>query len=295
MNKQFFKNILPGTLLFSRFRLETCLSAKDTGAVYRCRDVKENGKTVALKVVLSCLDDGEAAQKLFDELSLSQSVRHPHVLRAEAFYADDEFRAYTMEYMEGGTLQGALQSRSISPLKQQVNVLWQICEGLEAIHNAQIIHRDLKPDNVLVASGYDIRIADFGIATQLKQPTAINDSCITGTIDYLSPEYVLEGQSSRLSDIYAVGVIAYQLVTGRLPYDSESIVDLLSKKTLYDPVAPIKLAEECPLALNDFIMTAMARRPEQRAQSVQALLERLDRLPTSLKPSQNDLTTRHVA
>lgn len=283
MNRQFFRNILPGTVLFNRFRLERCLSARDSGAVYLCNDRREGGRLTALKIVLACLDDAKTSGSLFNELKLTQAVHHPNVLRADAFYADDEFRAYTMEVVSGGSLQAALARRRLGTLKERIQIIRQLCDGLHAIHKAEIIHRDIKPENILVSGGNEVKISDFGIATEARHPVAINDPCIMGTLDYLSPEYVLEGQCSVLSDIYAVGVIGYQLLTGRLPHDADSLVDLLAKKTLSDPVPPLRIFPECPKVLNDFILTAMERRPERRVHSAAELIAQLDRLPSAYK------------
>lgn len=255
----------------------------------------DSGRIVALKIVHASFDELCAPKKLAEELALLNSVRNPRVLRGEAFYADDEFRAYTMEYIEGGSLQKAISDGRLNKLPDQIEALLQVCEGLEAIHDAQIVHRDLKPENILFSTGGAVRIADFGIATFLGSQCAVDATRISGTIDYLSPEYVLEGQGGRLSDIYALGVIGYQLVTGELPFDATSTFDLLAKKTLSEPLAPNAIVPDCPQGLSDLILHALARRPEQRAQSVSFIRDQLEDLLAHRPPGSLSLGHRDDA
>ncbi|RIL00899.1 MAG: hypothetical protein DCC75_13770 [Proteobacteria bacterium] len=277
MNKLFFGNILPGTLLFSRYELVKCLSAADLGGVYLCRDLDHAGRKIALKILFTPDLKDSGSHELFKrEIELALSIEHPNVVKGLEVIHDDDFTAYTMEYVEGGTLADYLHENTCLGLQGILSIMSQVAAGLKAIHKAGIIHRDLKPENILVNKDGRIKITDFGIAMMQCDSTAREQGHMVGTVNYLSPEYIRDGVFDERSDIYAFGVIAYELITGQLPFSGTSLIDSLTSRVRFDPVSPRQLRTDIPRALSDLAMKAMKRNPALRYQKVQDIVRHLE-------------------
>jgi serine/threonine-protein kinase len=276
VNKLFFENLLPGTVLFKRFELVRCLCASEVGAVYLCKSLTSK-EEVALKVIAHhALREQEQSKQFRHEVELSLSLKHPNVVKAHDFFWDDAFVAFSMEYVENGTLADIIDSGERPSVPKALMLLSQICSGLAAIHEKQIVHRDLKPENVLIDREGNAKITDFGIAS--SQSTSAPSSCahLLGTVNYLSPEYVTHGHFDERSDIYAFGVIAYELLTGKAPFHGDSLIDTLVRRVRFDPKAPREVNPEVPRALSDLALKAMHRLPEKRYQSANELLSHLE-------------------
>jgi serine/threonine protein kinase len=139
--------------------------------------------------------------------------------------------------------------------------------GVQAIHDAGIVHRDLKPENILLTNDGTVKIADFGIARKKNGPKLTEHGGVVGTIEYVAPEYMLKSQVDWRSDIYAMGILAYELLTGDAPFRGESAYASISKRLQSDPEPPSKFRAECPVELDTVILKALRRDPEQRYQS----------------------------
>ncbi|MBN8549324.1 MAG: serine/threonine protein kinase [Deltaproteobacteria bacterium] len=293
MNRQFYANLLPGTLLFSRFSLLRCLAAGEAGGVYLVRDTLRANELVAIKILSSTADiDESLSSSLLRELSISRQVNHPNVLQGSEFFRDDEFAAFTMEYIDGGSLADRLESREPFRLTSAIRVLSQICDGLRAIHAAGIVHRDIKPDNILLTSTQNVKIADFGISASDQTSHANTRDSISGSLNYLSPEYVATGNYDVRSDIYAIGVIAYELVTGHLPFGGKSLMEILMQRVRFDPPAPHSFTAHVPRPLSHAILKAMDRNPARRFQSLDEVREAFDFIKL---PNGTSLATRWAA
>ncbi len=274
MNRLFFENLLPGTLLFSRFKMLRCVSAGETSGVYLVEDRFRRNRRLAIKIA-SAQGPEELSMgvQLFRELRLSRGVSHVNVLQGEEFFRDDDFVAFTMEFMEGGSLADKLERREPFRMASCLKILSEVCDGLQAIHEAGLIHRDLKPENILLSRTNAVKIADFGIsAANCGTQRDPNDS-ITGSLNYLAPEYVARGEYDVRSDIYAIGVIAYELATGKLPFGGKSLLETLTQRVRFDPTPPHSFSTHVPRPLSHAIMRAMDRNPERRFQSLNELRE----------------------
>lgn len=266
MNRQFFENLLPGTILFSRFELVSCLCASDVGAVYKCLSLTDRN-ILALKVIAhQALGTREQSVQFRREVELSLSIKHPHVVQAHDFFWDESFIAFSMEYISEGTLADLIEREGRLPIGRALSLLSQITAGLGAIHEKQIVHRDLKPENILIDELGNAKITDFGIAS--AQSASGPSDHLSGTINYLSPEYVKHGTFDERSDIYALGVIAYELLTGFAPFSGDSLIDTLVRRVQFDPKAPRDFFQDIPRAISDMVLKAMHRRPERRFQTV---------------------------
>lgn len=270
---------MPGTLLFARFELKRCLSAGDMGGVYLCLDRKQDLKQIVLKILTAHSPQGEGATARFhEEVELAGSIRHVNVVNSQEFFRDDDFIAFTMDFIDRGTLADVLSTQEQVDIETGLNILGQIARGLQAVHMAGIVHRDLKPENILIDSAGTVKIADFGIAASMSSPGKSTEDELLGSINYLSPEYVQTGEYDHRSDIYAFGIIAYELLTGKLPFKAKSLVDTLTVRVRFDPVSPIKERPEIPRALNTLITRAMARDVQKRYQNIEEIIVILEML-----------------
>ena len=277
MNRVFFANLIPGTVLFSRFRMIRCLSAGQIGGVYLCSRTDPPHALVALKIVSTSVTRDPRLSRNFErEIRMSHRVFHPNVVRSEDFFSDEDFTAFSMEYVPGGTLAAHLQRKGKLDVDEIILCLLQIVRGLEAIHAAGVVHRDLKPENILIDHQGNVKIADFGIAVTDGDCDLSTQEEINGTINYLAPEYIEHGICDQRSDIYALGVIAYELMTGHLPFYGGSLIESLTARVRFDPTPPRALRSEIPRALSELAVKAMRRSPARRYQSAKELIAQLD-------------------
>ena len=277
MNRMFFANIQSGTLLFNRFELVRCLYAAGYGAVYLCNDREKRGHQVALKVLAGKgLGNRRSLDNIRREMLFAGTIYHQNVVRSESFFHDEDYAAFTMEYLSGGTLADLLKKRKKRlSIGEVVDILRQLCAGLEAIHSAGVIHRDLKTDNVLMSQDGNVKIIDFGVAVAASEDELPTPRGVIGTMNYLSPEYIEHGQLDIRSDIYSLGVIAYEIITGQLPFGGDSVIHSLIHRVCYDIVPPDSQRPDCPLWLGAIVMKALSRHPGARYQSAAEMLDDL--------------------
>lgn len=215
-------SLQPGTVIASRYEVVKCLGAGSMGLVYACRKRGEAaGQMVAVKVLFPevALDKTSAA-RFRNEIFAAYGVSHPNVVKAYEYIREGDLVAYTMEFVSGGDLAMKL-GRTSHPLSLPtiVKLLSQMCSGVQAIHDAGIVHRDLKAENILLTKEGDVKIADFGIARmELGSARKLTEhGGVVGTIDYVAPEYLLSSQIDARADIYAIGILGYEMLTGELP------------------------------------------------------------------------------
>ena len=269
-------NLQPGTIVNGRYEVVKCLGTGSMGMVYACRHRELAGHIVAMKVLFSeVARDDVAAARFKNEIVASYEVSHPNVVRAYEYFRDGDLIAFTMEYIGGGDIADKISNSEDIPIDEIVRMLSQMCSGVQAIHDAKIIHRDLKPENILLTTQGDIKITDFGIARTGTGPKLTEHGSVVGTIDYVSPEYLERGEVDTRSDIYALGVIAYEVITHEAPFKGNSLIEAMTLKLRTDPVPPIELRSDCPPLLSDIVMRALARDPEQRFQTAREMHEAL--------------------
>lgn len=274
-----FLNLQPGTIVNGRYEVVKCLGTGSMGMVYACRHRELAGHIVAMKVLFSeVARDDVAAARFKNEIVASYEVSHPNVVRAYEYFRDGDLIAFTMEYIGGGDIADKIANSESIPVGEIVRMLSQMCSGVQAIHDARIIHRDLKPENILLTTQGDVKITDFGIARTGTGPKLTEHGSVVGTIDYVSPEYLERGEVDSRSDIYALGVIAYEMITHEAPFKGKSLIEAMTLRLRTDPTPPIALRPDCPPALSDIVMRALARDPEQRYQTARDMLEALGSL-----------------
>ena len=268
MTDQNLITLQPGTVIAGRYEVIKCLGAGSMGLVYACRHRELAGHLVAVKVLFpEVAKDNVAAARFRNEIVASYGVSHPNVVRAYEYFRDGDLVAYTMEYVGGGDLADRLANGELIPMPVIARILSQISAGVQAIHDAGIVHRDLKPENILLTQEGDVKITDFGIARTGHGPKLTEHGGVVGTIDYVSPEYLERGQVDARSDIYAIGVLGYEMVTGQSPFKGDSVIATMTLRLKSDPTPPIDLRKDCPAKINEIIIRAMERNPELRYQS----------------------------
>ncbi len=264
-----------------RFRIVRCVGRGSMGFVYLCEDSKSPGTKVALKVFrLDENQDPDLRERFLNEFEAARRVKHPNVIKPIEFVEDASILAYSMEHVGGGDLGVWIQSRTAVQTKRIIDFLSALCAAVQAIHNAGVIHRDLKPSNILLTEEDQIRVIDFATAHTAERKRVTAKGAVVGTIEYLSPEYLDQGEISPLGDIYALGTIAYEMCTGLTPFRGKPVVDLIQSKLSSLPPAPHVVNSACPRALSALIMRAIQIRPGDRYQNAIEMAEDLEFLAT---------------
>ncbi|RIL09125.1 MAG: hypothetical protein DCC75_07270 [Proteobacteria bacterium] len=267
-----------GAVAFGRFKIQKLLGSGSIGNVYLACHVQEPDQPLALKVLSPELSENPVMLSRFkNEIRALHRVNHPNVVRGYELMRFENYFVYSMEYIEGRKLSDVFKRHEKLAITTIGVILSQLCKGLTAIHAADIIHRDLKPDNIMVTPDWITKITDFSVArcpgtTYLTQPGEI-----LGTVDYLSPEYLTRGDIDERLDIYSLGIIAYQMLTGVLPYAGMTDLDKISLKVKRDLSPSISLRPDCPPILSDIVGKATTRKPEKRYLSPQELLQDLQK------------------
>ena len=264
-----------GQMLAGRYRVQRLLGKGGMGAVYLADDEVLH-ELVALKVISSAFSSDEAAMiaRFRREATSARKVSSPQVIRIHDLGEARPGLLYlSMEYFAGRTLTDLIAQRGIVPLKDVQDILQQICVGLEAAHEAGVIHRDLKPSNVLIGERGAVKLIDFGLATTLVGDNLTATGAILGTPHYMAPEQVRGKPVDARSDIYALGALAYHLVTGRPPFAGENAIAIGFAHISETPESPRVLRKDCPPKLDAAILAALAKNPADRPPSAKAFID----------------------
>ena len=271
-----FSSELPaGTVLIGRYEILERLGQGGMGTVYRVQD-HELDRVIALKTIRPDLaSNATALRRLKQETLLARQIAHRNVIRVFDLGVAQGLRFITMEYVEGRDLRSILELRKKLPPDDAIQIISQICEGLEAAHSEGVVHRDLKPQNVLVSAGNRIRIVDFGLARSFEDSGITHTGTILGTPIYMSPEQALGKQGDARSDIFSVGVIGFELLTGQLPFPSQTLSESLISRTR-GKARPIETVDpELPAWLARVVMRCLERDPADRYTSAQDIVNDL--------------------
>jgi serine/threonine-protein kinase len=268
--------LAPGQVLAQRYRIQRLLGRGGMGAVYLADDevLKE---LVALKVISSaiCADEPAMIARFRREAAAARKIASPTVIRIHDLGEARPGLLYlSMEYFAGRTLSEVIAQRGVVPIKDVRDLLQQICAGLDAAHDAGVVHRDLKPGNVLVGERGAVKIIDFGLATTAVGDGLTMTGAILGTPHYMAPEQVRGKAVDARSDVYALGALAYHLVTGRPPFTGENAIAIGFAHLSETPRAPRELRADCPDELDAAIVAALAKNPAERPGGAKAFAER---------------------
>lgn len=267
-----------GEQLGERYRLEAALGEGGSASVFRALDLELNER-VAVKVFHPANDhEAETLVARFKlELSLSRALTHPNITRLFDLGSVGPWRYLTMELLEGTDLAGKLEeAHGPLPLREGLSWLEQTCRGLQAAHEHDVVHRDIKPQNLFVTTGGLVKLMDFGIARKRTAQGITVSGMIGGTPEYMSPEQINSFSNVTFAtDLYALGVTAYQLFTGRLPFEFESLTRLLIAQATEAPPPPRAYNPTLPEPLEELIMALLEKAPAKRPPSAAWVGEQL--------------------
>jgi serine/threonine-protein kinase len=242
-------------------------------AVYRAFDL-ELEEVVALKVFDVAQSSDTLVARFKQELKLSRQLIHPNIIRLYDIGAHDGRRYISMELLVGKSLKDRM--RQPIDFRSALGFLIQACHGLQAAHDAGVVHRDVKPDNFFVTDDGVLKVMDFGIAKQYATPGVTVAGSIAGTPLYMSPEQIGNFSSvTQLTDIYGLGVCAYEMFTGQVPFFHADLVPLLMMHVNDIPLPPRKRNPSVPAELDAVILKCLAKDPKQRQQSCRELAQEL--------------------
>src|SRR5512136_495284 len=256
----------PGMILADRYRIIGLLGRGGMGEVYRADDLKL-GQPVALKFLPKSLaDDPVRRERLFAEVRIARQVSHPNICRVYDIGELEGRHFLTMEYIDGEDLASLLKRIGSLHGAKALDIAKQLCAGLAAAHDKGVLHRDLKPANVMLDGRGRVRITDFGLAVAAENEVPAGE--VSGTPAYMAPEQFASQGASVRSDIYALGLVLYELYTGRRAYDAGTLAELRTKKESTTPTAPSEIAREIDPIVERVILRCIERDPRQRPPSV---------------------------
>jgi eukaryotic-like serine/threonine-protein kinase len=270
-----FQTLQPGVLFGGRYEVLGVLGQGGMGAVYKARD-RELDRLIALKVIRPELaTDPAILQRFKQELILARNITHKNVVRIFDLGEADGIRFISMEYVDGDDLRTLLRREGKFSPKETISVIEQVCRALDSAHAEGVIHRDLKPQNIMRDKNGRIVVMDFGLARSLGEAGMTQTGAIVGTIEYMSPEQALGSQLDQRSDIFSVGLIFYELLTGKAPYEADTAIASLMKRTREDARSATDADASVPRSLSAIVSRCLEREPANRYHSVVELLQQL--------------------
>jgi eukaryotic-like serine/threonine-protein kinase len=274
-----------GKIVDGRYVLGESLGSGGMGEVYLAHDgVLE--RDVALKVLRSqYAGDEEVAERFRREARSAASLSHPNIVQVyDRGEVEDGTSYIAMEYVPGGTLKEQIGRRGPFGERETAAVGAQIADALAAAHERGVIHRDIKPQNVLVSASGDLKVTDFGIARAASAVTSSASGAIFGTAGYISPEQALGEPVGPASDLYSLGVVLYEMLTGELPFVADNSIAVCMKHVNEPPLPPKLLDPDIPEGMNDLVLMLLAKHPADRYGSAMELLTDLERVRDGLPP-----------
>ena len=250
---------LEGKLLGSRYEIIEKIGNGGMATVYKAKDLVLK-RYVAVKILREeYTTDNEFIKRFNTEAESAASLTHPNIVSVYDVGKEGNLYYIVMELIKGKTLKQIITEEGVLPWKWSINIAMQIASALEMAHKNNIIHRDIKPHNIIITEDGIAKVTDFGIAKAVSNSTITAFGTTIGSVHYFSPEHARGGYTDAKSDIYSLGVVMYEMVTGRVPFDADTPVSIALKHMQEKPVEPIKLNPSIPYAVNKIIMKAMQK------------------------------------
>jgi CheY-like chemotaxis protein len=262
-----------GDVFAERYEILAAIDGGGMGMVYKARD-RELDDEIAIKTLHSDLvsDDDRMIERFKSEIRLARLISHPSVVRTHDFGRWNGVYYLTMEYVEGVTARQLIAKHGRLAVSSTLAIATQLARSLEVAHAQGVIHRDIKPQNLLLDKDGNLKVLDFGVACLTERSGNITEAgMVVGTPAYMAPEQLLDETAEERSDLYAVGVVLYECLTGHLPFEANSSIALIAKALNEDPVPPAQRNPEVPAELSALIMRLLNKTPDGRPASASEL------------------------
>lgn len=294
------KELTRGTTFAGRYELIEELGKGGMGRVYKVFD-KKIKEEVALKLLKPEISgDEKTIERFTNELKFSRKIVHKNVCRMYDLNEEEGTYYIIMEYVPGEDLNGFIKRAAPLSIGKSISIAKQICKGLSEAHSAGVVHRDLKPGNIMIDKDGNARIMDFGIARSLRAEGITGEGLIIGTPQYMSPEQVEGKKADQRSDIYSLGIILYEMMTGRVPFEGDTPLSIALKHKTEIPKDPREINEQVPEELSHVILKCMEKDKEKRYQKVKGLLSELSDIEEGIPitdgvlPKKKPTTSREI-
>ena len=264
-----------GKTLNGRYKIQTLIGTGGMAAVYLAKDLILD-RLVAIKVLrLDFRQNNDAMRRFRREALSATQLTHPNIVGVYDVGQSQEMNYIVMEYVEGTDLKDYIRQRGALHPIEAVRIMMQIVSAIAAAHQNRIIHRDIKPQNILIDREGNVKITDFGIAVALSDTSLTQTNTLLGSVHYLSPEQARGGMATIQTDIYALGIVLYELLTGRVPFDGESAVSI-ALKHFQEPLPPVvNPTAMVPQSLENIVLKATAKDPMNRYRSCYEMFQDL--------------------
>ncbi|TRM12352.1 Stk1 family PASTA domain-containing Ser/Thr kinase [Lentibacillus cibarius] len=277
--------MLQGYLLNERYKIKEIIGGGGMANVYLARDIILE-RDVAIKVLrLDYADDEEFIARFDREAQSATSLSHPNIVNIYDVGEEDQFLFMVMEYVDGLTLKEYIQRFAPLDVQEALDIMKQIADAIAHAHANGIVHRDIKPQNILINTYGQVKVTDFGIAVALSATALTQTNSILGSVHYLSPEQARGGMATKKSDIYALGIVFFELLTGRLPFSGQSAVSIALKHLQHDTPSVKRFNPNVPQSVENIVLRATAKDPFHRYNSVYEMEEGLE---TALDPDKRN-------
>jgi len=260
-----------GKSLGGRYEVEQRIGGGGMAIVYKAHDNLLN-RTVALKILRSQFGhDDDFIVRFRREAQAAASLSHPNIVNVYDVGEEDDIQYIVMEYVEGSTLKELITKKGVLDVEEAVPIAMQICDALDHAHHNHIIHRDIKPHNILIGKGGRVKVTDFGIARAVTSATITHTGSVIGSVHYFSPEQARGGISGEKSDIYSLGIVLYEMVTGNVPFSGDSPISVALKHLQEEIVPPKEINPKLPQSVENVILKSLVKDPLYRYQSVKEM------------------------
>ena len=275
--------LTPGTLITERYEILEQIGTGGMSYVYKAKDHTLN-RNVAIKVLKSeFAGDQTFLTKFKSEAQSAAALTHPNIVNVYDVGQTGDLNYIVMEYIEGITLKTYIEKKGQISFKEAVSIALQVAKGIEDAHRHHVIHRDIKPQNIMISTDGLVKVTDFGIARAATSETISSE--VMGSVHYISPEQARNGFVDGRSDIYSLGIVLYEMVTGRVPFDADSSVAIAVAHLQEEMVPPSAYVPDLPVSIEGIILKCTQKSPDRRYQSIAELI--VDLKKSLISPDEN--------
>lgn len=281
-----------GTTFANRYEILEVLGSGGMGKVYRTLDKKLN-EEVALKLINpEIASDKKTLERFNNELKIARKISHKYIGRMYELMEDKDTPFITMEYVQGEDLKSFIRRSGQMAVGTTLRIASQVCEGLAEAHKLGVVHRDLKPSNIMIDKQGNAKIMDFGIARSIKAKGITGAGVIIGTPEYMSPEQAEAKETDHRSDIYSLGIVLYEMLTGQLPFEGDTPLSIAMKQKGELPKDPKELNPQIPDDLSFLILKCLEKEKENRFQSADEVIAEMGSLERDIPTAQREIPRR---